>query len=400
MHKFKLKNGLTVIWEPRRSETVAIEICVGTGSNNEPRDIAGMSHFIEHMLFEGTSTRSAKDISRAIEDVGGELNAATSNDMTYYYAKVPKSKFELGLEILADITKHALIKNDDLEKERKVILEEIKMVNDQPLLYQWVLFEKNIFRIHPTKNPVYGRVDSVQAITRDQMVDYFNAWYCPNNMIISVVGRPRRLLPLIKQHFEDIKPRELPKVHKVVEPKQLRSKLVKEVKKTNQAYLVLGFKTVPRTHRDSYVLDVIAAIFSKGLSGRINEEIRVKRGLAYSVGTVNESKKDYGFIAIHLNCGRKNLELCKKLILNEIRNLDTLGGHELKAAKDYIIGKMIIEEENAEKRAEELAFWQFINSAKLAYEYKNKIRRVRKRDVLRVRNRYLSRNHTMVLISK
>jgi predicted Zn-dependent peptidase len=400
MQRFKLDNGLTVIWEPRRSETVAVEVCIGTGSNNESRRIAGMSHFLEHMLFEGTSTRSAKDISRAIEDVGGELNAATSNDRTFYYAKLPKVRFGLGIEILADIIKNALIRPDDLDKERKVILEEIKMVNDQPLLYQWVLFEKSLFRRHPIKNPVYGRVDSVNSITRDQMVDYFNAWYCPNNMIISVVGRPRRLLPLIKQHFEGTKPRELPRVRKVVEPKAARNTVVKESRRTNQAYMVLGFKTVPRIHRDSYVLDVIAAVFSKGLSGRINEEIRLKRGLAYAVGTVNESKKDCGFFAIHLNCGRKNIALCKRIIMDEISNLDSIRGREIKAAKDYILGKLAIEEENSEKRAEELAFWQFIRSARLAFEYKNKIRKIRKGDIIKVRDKYLSKNHTMVLISK
>ncbi|MBN1544559.1 insulinase family protein [Candidatus Woesearchaeota archaeon] len=400
MRKFKLKNGLTVLWEPRRSESVAIEVCVGTGSNNEPRNIAGISHFLEHMVFEGTKTRSAKEISETIENVGGEINAATSNERTYFYVKVPRGKFDLGLKILADIMKNPKFDHQSMEKERKVILEEIKMVNDQPMFYQWILFEKSIFRRHPTRNPVYGRVDSVRSITHKQMVDYYRKWYIPNNMIVSVVGNVNWLSRKVEAVFGDLEPGKIPLSKRVDEPKETRQRIRKERRKVKQDYTVIGYKTVPRTHKDSFVLDVISAIFSKGLSGRVSEEVRVKRGLAYSVGTTHECKKTYGFFATYFNCDKKNVELCKSLILDEIRKLDNIEKKELNEAREHIIGKILVDNEDSQRRANELAFWEFIRDAKLADQYIKNIREVTKDDILRVRDRFLHRNYTMVIIGK
>lgn len=400
MRKFKLKNGVTVLWEPGRSDAVAIEVNIGTGSNNESPGIAGMSHFLEHMLFEGTKTRSAKEISETIENVGGEINAATSNERTYYYVKVPKSKFDLGIKILADIIKNPAFDTETLEKERKVVLEEIKMVNDQPLFYQWILFERTVFRRHPTRNPVYGRVDSVKAINRNKMFDYYSKWYAPNNMIISVVGNVNWLARKLERYFGDLQPRELPNPKTVFEPKDTRPAIRKVKKSTKQAYLVLGYKTVPRLHKDSYALDVISAIFSKGLSGRVNEEIRVKRGLAYSVGTIHESKKGYGFFAVYLNCDLKNLELCKSIVLGEIKKISNIDRKELNEAKEHIIGKFLLDNEDSQKRANDLAFWEFMGDAKLADSYIKSIRAVTREDVLKVKGRYFHKNHAMAVISK
>ncbi len=398
--RFVLKNGLTVVWEPRKSDTVAIEVCVGAGSNNETPKIAGISHFLEHMLFEGTKTRTAKQISEAIENVGGQLNAATSNERTFFYIKLPKAKARLGLEILSDMMKNPSFDLKVFEKEKKVVLEEIKMVNDQPMLYQWVLFEKNIFKKHPTRNPIYGRVDSVSSMTRDQMVDYYSKWYLPNNMTLCVIGDIKKLKDLAERFFGELVPGKLPVIAKVIEPKDLKPTIKKEKKNTKQAYVIIGYKTIPRLHVDSYALDVIEAIFSKGLSGRVNEEIRVKRGLVYSVGANHESKKDYGFFVVHLNCAPKNLALCKRLVLEEFRKLDNLGKKELREAKDSIIGRDVLDQENSQRRADELAFWENIKEAKLADEYQKQINKVTVKDIIRVRNKYFNKNYTMTVISK
>jgi predicted Zn-dependent peptidase len=400
MKRFKLKNGLTVLHEPRKSDSVTFEVSVGTGSNNETQSIAGISHFLEHMMFEGTKTRSAKQISETIENVGGELNAATSNERTFFYMKVPKAKASLALEILSDMMLNPAFKESSLEKERKVVLEEIKMVDDQPMLYQWVLFVKSLFKKHPTRNPVYGRKDSVKSITRDQMVDYHNGWYVPANMTLSVVGDIKDIRKKVEKRFGKLKRSPTPKLRSIKEPRDKKATIKKEKRKINQAYMLLGFKTVQRKHEDSFVLDVISAIFSKGLSGRINDEIRVKRGLAYSVGTHHESKKDFGFIVFYLNCANRNLKLCKKIILDEIKKLENLDEKELKAAKEHLIGSNILDKEDSQKRADDIAFWQFIGDAKLADRYLAKIKRVSVKDIIKVRNRYMSKNHTMIVLSK
>jgi zinc protease len=400
MQKFKLKNGLTVLFEPRKTDAVAIELCVGTGSNNEHKSIAGISHFLEHMVFEGTKTRTSKQISEAIENIGGELNAATSKERTFYYTKVPKNKVSIGMEILADIIKNPLFEPKILEKERRVVLEEIRMTNDQPILYQWVLFEKSLFKRHPTKNPIYGRFDSVKSITRKNMIDYFRKWYSPKNMIISIVGDVKQIRNLVNKHFSGMKQRKVPKIKKTIEPKDKKPTITKNKRDINQAYFVLGYKTVPRSHKDSFVLDVISSIYSKGLSGRINDEIRVKRGLAYAVGANQEAKKDFGFFFFYLNCAKKNLDLSKSIILDEIRKLSNISNKELGEAKDHIIGRNLLDKENSQKRADELAFWEFIKDVKLADQYTKNIRKVTKKDIIRVRNKYFNKNYTMVVLSK
>ncbi len=400
MKRLKLGNGLTIIHENRDSDTVAIEVSVGTGSNNEPSKIAGMSHFLEHMAFEGTKTRSAKEISEAIENIGGEINAATSNERTFFYVKVPKKHAVLGLDILADILQNPSFEKDIFEKERKVVLEEIKMVDDQPMLYQWVLFEKSIFKKHPSKNPVYGRFDSVRSMTREQMIAYYRKWYVPNNMVVCVVGCVPDVVSLVKSRFGGMKRRPVPEMHEVIEPKDSMPTIKKEKWDTNQAYMILGNKTVDRSHKDSFALDVISAIFSKGISGRVTEEIRVKRGLAYSVGTVHECKKDYGFFAFYLNCDRKNLELCKRIIFDEIKKLSNLSVKELNEAKEHIIGRLLLDDEDSHKRADDLAFWEFIHDMDLADSYKKEIRKVSVKDIIKARDKYLDENYTLITLSK
>ncbi|MFH1063933.1 MAG: pitrilysin family protein [Candidatus Woesearchaeota archaeon] len=400
MQKFKLNNGLTVVHEKRQTDSVAIEINVGTGSNNEDSSIAGMSHFLEHMVFEGTKTRTAKQISEAIENVGGELNAATTNERTFFYIKVPKKKLGLAMEILADMMQNPAFDQTVLDKERKVVLEEIKMVNDQPILYQWVLFEKTIFKRHPAKNPVYGSVQAVRAITRKDMHDYYGRWYIPNNMILTVVGDFSDLPALVKKHFGNMKRGPLTALKRPTEPQETKPTVKQEHKEVNQAYIVLGYKTIPKLHKDSVVLDVISSVFSKGLSGRINSEIRVKRGLAYAVGTVHESNKEYGLFVFYLNCAKKNMDICRKIILDEIDKLDDLGPKELGEAKEHMIGSRLLRKEDSHRRGDNLAEWEFIKDARLADDYLRQVKRVSKSDIKRVRNKFLTKNYTMVVLSK
>jgi len=267
-------------------------------------------------------------------------------------------------------------------------------------MYQWILFEKTLFKKHPTKNPVYGRMQSVRAITKQRMHEYYTRWYAPNNMILAVVGNVPRLHSLAKKHFGSMKRKNIPKIRSPVEPKDTKPTIKKEKRKINQAYVVLGYKTIPRIHKDSIVLDVVSSIFSKGLSGRINEEIRVKRGLAYAVGTDHESNKDYGMFVFYLNCAKNNLEKCKTIIIDEIKKLDDLGLKELNEAKDHIIGKGLLKKENSHRRSDTLAEWEFIKDAKLADSYLKDVKKVSKKDILRVRSKFLNENYTMVVLSK
>ena len=206
MRKKVLGNGLTIIINKRPSQSVSIEAAVKVGSNDETKRIFGISHFIEHMLFEGTKKRpNSIIISNEIEKLGGELNAYTTNERTCFYIKVPKKHFGIALDILSDILQNPLLENKSIEKERKVILKEINMVNDQPRFYQWILFNKTLFQKHPAKNPVYGTIEAVKRITGKELAGYYKKHYLPNNTVISVVGDVSNAENQIAKKFADFK---------------------------------------------------------------------------------------------------------------------------------------------------------------------------------------------------
>ena len=228
------------------------------------------------------------------------------------------------------------------------------------------------------------------------MVAYFSKWYVSGNMTLSLVGDVKHLLPELEKRFGNIPKKRSHCFRKVIEPAEKRPRLFREFRKINQSYVILGYKTVPRMHRDSVVLDVIEAVFSKGLSGRIADEIRIKRGLAYVVGAEHESKKDYGFFAFYLNTEKKNVDVCRDIILEEVGKLSDIGGKELENAKASLIGSTLLRNDDSKKMADTLAFWEMIGDAGLANRYISEVKKVSVRDVIRVRNKYFKNNYTMV----
>ncbi|MFC1698144.1 M16 family metallopeptidase, partial [Nanoarchaeota archaeon] len=188
MAKKKLKNGLTVIHKKTNDKSVAVEVMFKVGSNYEPDKWAGISHFIEHMMFEGTKNRNAHNIVKEIEQYGGEINAATSHDRTLYYIKIQKKHFEKALEILSDMLLNSLFDHKIIEKERGVILSEINMITDDPKQYQWLLLFSNLFKKNNTKRPIIGFKKTVEKLKRKDFLYYINQYYAPNNCVVSVVG--------------------------------------------------------------------------------------------------------------------------------------------------------------------------------------------------------------------
>src|SRR3989338_3699748 len=189
VQKKVLSNGLTILYKHCPSETVTVEFSVHTGSIMESSPEAGLSHFLEHLLFEGTAKRpSSKAIANEIEKYGGEFNAATSQERTFYYVKIAKKHFAVALDILSDMFQHSLFDPVILEKERKVILDEINMVNDNPRHYQWILFNKALFGKHPAGFPVYGNVSVLKKMKRAAILAYFSKWYIPSKITVLVAG--------------------------------------------------------------------------------------------------------------------------------------------------------------------------------------------------------------------
>jgi len=401
MSKYLLRNGLTVLFEKRATKTVAVEVTVKAGSNNENKKINGISHFIEHMLFEGTKTRaSSREIANEIEKLGGELNAYTSNERTAFFAKVLNKHFNKALEILSDVVKNPLFNEKSIEKERKVIVKEIDLVTDEPRFHQWILFQKTLFRKHPTRNPAYGSKEAVRKLTRKDLIDYYTAYYKPNNIIVSVVGNVNGVKNKVGKYFEDLKKIKLKKLKKIKEPKQTRPIKKTEKKKLLSSYVVLGYKTPKRAEKESYVLDVAYAILGRGQSGRLFDEIRNKRGLAYEVGVQHESAVDYGFFAVYLNTDKKNINKIKKIILQEFEKLKKIKNKELEEAKTYLEGSYALENEENLHMADKLAFWETIKEANLVKEYIKKIKKITKKDLIKTVDNYLNKNYTLAVLEQ
>ncbi|MBI2666161.1 insulinase family protein, partial [Candidatus Woesearchaeota archaeon] len=189
MQKIVLPNGLTVIYEKRKTLSVVIEIMVKTGSNHESEKERGISHFLEHLLFEGTIKRPSNwAISREIEKVGGEFNAYTTNERTCFYVQVLKKHFPIALEVLADIIQNSLLRTEDIEREKNVVLKEIDLVLDEPRFYQWILLQKSLFKTHPCKYPTYGDKKHIINLNKEKIKNFMDKYYYPGNMVISMVG--------------------------------------------------------------------------------------------------------------------------------------------------------------------------------------------------------------------
>src|SRR3989338_6634527 len=210
MKKYTIKNGITLIFEKTSSKSVAVEIMFKVGSNFESLKVAGISHFLEHMLFEGTKKRkTSREIANEIEKYGGDFNAYTTGDRTAFFIKIINKKFDNALDILSDIVKNPVFGEKIMEKEKQVILKEINMVNDDPRLYQWILFQEALFEKHPARYPTYGTIQTVKAITREQLVDYYKTHYNANNMIISIVGNVSNAKEKVEKYFHDLEPKRV-----------------------------------------------------------------------------------------------------------------------------------------------------------------------------------------------
>jgi predicted Zn-dependent peptidase len=401
MKKYKLKNGTTIIFEKNRSKSVAIEVMFKVGSNNENKEISGISHFLEHMLFEGTKKRkNSREIANEIEKYGGQFNAYTSGDRTAFFIKIINKRFEKALDILSDMVSNSLFSKKTIEKEKKVILKEINMVTDDPRQHQWILFQKNLFERHPAKNPTYGTTQAVKNPNRNKIVGYYNKYYIPNNMVISVVGNINNAKNKIEKYFNNLKPKKLISRKKIKEPKQKRIKKFIEKRKICDSYMVLGYKSPKRTHKDSYIFDVINSILGRGQSGWIFDEIRNKHGLAYYTGVQNESKKDNGFFAVFAGLDKKNIEKAKEIILQQFRKLGNISKTELEDAKTYIEGSHALEMEDNFHAADNLAFWETIKNASLADKYIKNIKKVKINDIKRVARKYLNKYYNLVVIEQ
>lgn len=400
-----LDNGMTVvIHEMPSSPVVSVYGLVKTGSATEGKFLgAGLSHFLEHMLFKSTQKRKVGEIAALIQSVGGEINASTGKDYTIYTITVPAKEFDVGLDVLSDMLMNAVFDEQEFERERRVILGEMRLNNDNPdrRLSDWTFQE--VFLRHPYRHPTIGYESVFKDLTTKDVEEYYKMFYVPNNMIISVAGKVDTaiVLPKIKKTFEGFKREREITVYKEPEPSQITSRYFEEEYPTDVSRLSLSFLSVSVVDEDLFALDVLAKLLGQGASSRLYQNI-YKKGLAYEIGSSNYTPMDPGIFNISSTLEQKNFDFVLKAIWKEIENIKTkeVSAQELNKARNQVLSEYIM----GHQTASSVAYAQAIDEAYTGdYEFSKKyvdgINNVKAQDVKRVANIYLKpERSTLVLI--
>lgn len=282
-----LSNGATAVYDRHTGADAVVLVAAGAGPLWETKRNAGVAHFLEHMLFEGTVKRpDTLAVTSAIEKLGGEMNAATGSEMTYYFAKVVRSDVPVALDVLSDMLFHSTLLPEHVEKERRVILNEIAMVKDDPKYHIWDMTHTRVFKGHPAANSPLGSKKTVSGMSREDLAAFHAAMYHPSNLCVVVVGDVRDPFGKMERHFGGPGGRRtsLPRIPPLGPHVSGR---VGEARRIRQSYYTYSYRTVPRGHPDSYALDVAEALLGRKQSGWIFDEIRGKRGLGYSLSLIH-----------------------------------------------------------------------------------------------------------------
>lgn len=400
---FKLDNGQTVvIQEVRNNPIVTIDTWIKTGSIDEDDSNNGVAHFLEHLFFKGTKNHESGEFDQILETKGAITNAATSKDFTHYYVTIPSKDFDLAMELHGDMMLHPLIPRNEMEKERKVVLEEINKDLVSPTRILQENLNSMMYTTHPYKRKVIGRSDVIETITRDQVLNFYNAHYSPSNMITIVVGDvdTNHALERIKEVFNA----EYKKQTKTIYPKesQLTSQQKKvEYIKTESGYMVIGFRGTPINDNDSYALDVLSTILGDGRSSVLNQVLKEKKRLAFSVDAGNSTFRDDGIFYISANFEPEKCKQVQSAIFDEIKNIQDKGvsDEQLSLAKNIIERNTYYSRESITNIATEIGYTMALtNDIKFYDTYLDKIKSVSKDEVKRVANKYLGENRSAVSI--
>ena len=349
--KTTLDNGLRLITSVMpHTRSVCVSIFVGTGSRYESDDEAGMSHFIEHVLFKGTEKRpTARAISEAIESVGGILNGGTDKELTVYWAKVPQHHFALALDVLSDLLLRPRFDPEAIERERQVIIEEINMSRDMPSQQANMLIDELIWPDHPLGRDIAGDRESVMGITRDGMLDYLKRQYQPDNTVVSIAGNIQHpeMTGTVSQMLGSWTSEQPKSGYLAYEPGQAR-RLKIEKRKTEQAHLCLALPGLPLLHPQRFTLDLLNAILGEGMSSRLFTEIRERLGLAYSINSYVEHYLDSGAVTVYAGVEPKKLATAIRAILEQLEGLKTpVAEAELTKAKEFAKGRLLLRLEDS-----------------------------------------------------
>lgn len=345
LQKETLINGIRIVTEEiPYVNSVSIGIWIKVGSRYENYENNGISHFIEHILFKGTKSRSAKDIANSIDKIGGQLNAFTSKECTCFYSKVLDTHFDTALDVLADMFFNSNFDCEEIDKERGVVLEEINMYEDTPEDLVHDLFSQAVWSGNPLGMSILGTEESLGNLNREKIIQYFNENYCPNNIVISVVGNFKQeyVINKIKAYFE--KAEQCSKADANIVIPSFEPEYTLKSKDTEQVHLCMGFNGVDIKSKAFYPLLVLNNVLGGAMSSRLFQKIREDRGLAYSVFSYPSSFEDCGLFSIYAGSKPDNLKSVTELIMEEIYKIKDTGisEEELYDSKEQLKGSYIL----------------------------------------------------------
>ncbi len=354
--KTHLNNGIPVVMEQLNNfRSFIVGIWVKVGSRNESPSKNGISHFLEHMFFKGTKKRNPSDIAFEIDSLGGDLNAFTSRENTAFYVKVLDEYKESAVELLADIFINSQFPPEEIIKEKGVVKEEIKMVEDCPDEYIHDLFNRAIWGDQGLGQPVLGRRDTIKTFTREDLLGHVENYYGTADIVIACAGKFNHdeVINILNRHFEPLRRGSVPNIQGA---HTFKSGIDIYPKDLSEAHICIGVEAIPFASPDRYNLAILNSILGASVSSRLFQEIREKKGYAYSIFSFTSSYLDTGYWAVNAGVSRKKSVLVSEMIIKEMKGLyDTITEQELKRAKDQIKGNLILGLESTSARMQSIA---------------------------------------------
>ena len=351
--KHVLENGLTIIGEEiPYVKSISLGVWINAGSRIEDEEISGVSHFIEHMLFKGTRNRTSKQIASEIDNLGGQINAFTSKECTCYYVKLLDSHIDIGIDVLSDMILNSKFNEDDLDKERSVIIEELKMYEDSPEDLAYDLLTENIYKNDPLGMNIIGTEESLNRLNREKLLDYFNKYYVPNNSVIAISGNFNfdEIINKIEEKFKVWKKRD---VNVDIKKAEFKSCFLTKNKDIEQVNLAMSLEAVHlENDKEVYALAVINTVFGGSISSRLFQKIREEKGLVYSIYSSQSLYRKCGELGIFASMSNEHLKEVYESIIEEIKIIKKyyLTDQEIKESKEQLKGSYILGLESTSSR--------------------------------------------------
>lgn len=393
-HRFTMDNGARVILkENRATPVVSLQIWMTVGSGDEKDDEAGMCHFIEHMIFKGTEKRKVRQIAREVESMGGMINAYTSYDQTVYHLTIASRYALTGLDILSDAIQHSTFDASELEKEREVVLEEIRMGEDDPSRKLFKQTMATVYQRHPYRRPVVGYEKTVKSFTRDQMVAFFKRWYVPNRMVFVVVGDfdLQEMEGKVREAFKDFtsSAEKMPSRIEEIEAKKPRTTV--SYGNYKETYLQIAVPIPSVTDEDTPALDVIAQILGGGEASRLVQKVKLEKGLVNSISASSYTPKDRGAFIIGVTLPAENLENAVKEILREVIRLghDGVTAEEVHRVRVNVESGLIYDRQTVQGEARKMGYYEAIaGDVQFEKEYMRRIALLQSEDIQKAVAKY------------